>query len=101
MEYYVSTAYGLSPTAFSNLIALLLGILMQGAGHSGTLWALTSSVMFTPMEQTPGTIFHSPHPYGIACQAAGKAFVDDTSLWLLQMGMLLTMAAALMQTSAQ
>ena len=53
MKYYVRTAYGISHTAFSNLIDWILGV-MQGAGHSCTLWALTSSVMFEKMEDTHG-----------------------------------------------
>jgi hypothetical protein len=61
MQYHVRTAYGISTEAFSNLIEWLLGV-MQGGGHSGTLWALTSSVMFDQMEQTPGATFHSPPP---------------------------------------
>jgi hypothetical protein len=61
MQYHVRTAYGISTEAFSNLIEWLLGV-MQGGGHSRTLWALTSSVMFDQMEQTPGAMFHSPHP---------------------------------------
>jgi hypothetical protein len=99
MEYSVCTAYGLSPVAFSNLIAILLGI-MQGAGHSGALWALTSSIMFEQMEATPGTTFHSPHP-SRTTRRTGEAFVDDTSLWLLQLGLLLSAAIALMQVTAQ
>ena len=37
MEYHVRTAYGVASVAFSNMTKLLLGV-MQGAGHSGTLW---------------------------------------------------------------
>ena len=43
MEYHIRTAYGVASVAFSNMNKLLLGI-MQGAGHSGTLWALTSTL---------------------------------------------------------
>ena len=56
--------------------------------------------MFDQMENTPGADFHSAHPTR-DCHRTGEAFVDDTTLWLLQMGMLLTFAIALMQTSAQ
>jgi hypothetical protein len=99
MQYHVRTAYGISTEAFSNLIEWLLGV-MQGGGHSGTLWALTSSVMFDQMEQTPGATFHSPHPLR-TINRTGEAFVDDTSLWLLRLGMMLAMAITLMQISAQ
>jgi hypothetical protein len=45
MEHHVRTAYGVASVTFSNMNKLLLGI-MQGAGHSGTLWwALTSSII--------------------------------------------------------
>jgi hypothetical protein len=99
MEYHVRTAYGISTEAYSNVTDWLLGV-MQGTGHSGTLWALTSSVMFDKMENTPGADFHSAHPQR-QCHRTGKAFVDDTTLWLLKRGMLLTFAIALMQISAQ
>jgi hypothetical protein len=99
MEYHVRTAYGVSTEAFSNLNDWLLGG-MQGGGHTGALWALTSSIMFDQMDNTPGAEFHSAHPQRTS-NRAGKAFVDDTTLWLLKMGMILTVAIALMQTSAQ
>ena len=99
MEYFVRTAYGVSAEAFSNLIDWILGV-MQGGGHSGCLWALTSSIMFEQMEETPGAVFHSPHPLRSSSRT-GEAFVDDTSLWLLRLGMILTMAITVMQTSAQ
>ena len=99
MQYHVRTAYGISTEAFLNLIEWLLGV-MQGGGHSGTLWALTSSMMFDQMKQTPGATFHSPHPLQ-TINRTGEAFVDDTSLWLLQLGMMLAMAITLMQISAQ
>ena len=61
MEYHFRMAYGITTKAFSNLIKWLLGV-MQGGGHSCALWALTSSVMFDQMEDTPGAEFHSAHP---------------------------------------
>jgi hypothetical protein len=81
MQYYVRTAYGISAEAFSNLVDLILGII-QGSGHSCTGWGLTSSVMLTQMEATPGAIFHSPRPT-IERRRTGEAFVDDTTLWIL------------------
>ena len=99
MEYFVRTAYGVSKEAFSILIDWILGV-MQGGGHSCCLWALTSSVMFDQMEQTPGATFHSPHPHRSSSRT-GEAFVDDATLWLLRLGLCLTMAITLMQTSAQ
>jgi hypothetical protein len=79
---------------------MVLGII-QGAGHLGALWALvTSSIMLDQMEATPGATFNSSHP-SRSIRWTGEAFVDDTSLWLLQMGMLLSAAAALMQVTAQ
>jgi hypothetical protein len=75
MEYYVRTAYGTSSTAYSNIIDFILGV-MQGAGHSGALWALTSSIMFDLMEKTPGATFHSPVPHR-SLRRTGEAFVDD------------------------
>jgi hypothetical protein len=99
MEYHVRTAYGVSTEAYSNMIDWLLGI-MQGAGHSGTLWALTSSVMLDQMDATHGADFHSAHPHRL-CHRTGEAFVDDTTLWLLKLGLLLAAAIAIMQNSAQ
>ena len=100
MEYYVRTAYGVSSVAFSNLTKLLLGV-MQGAGHSGTLWALTSSILLDIMDETQGAEFHSPYPNRLGCQRTGEAFVDDTSLWILRMGLMFMMLTTLMQQTAQ
>ena len=59
-KYHVCTAYGISVETFSNLIDYVLG-LIQGTGHTGPGWALTSSIMFNQMETTHGAHFHSPH----------------------------------------
>jgi hypothetical protein len=99
MEYYVHMAYGVSSRAYSNLVEMILGI-MQGPGHSSALWAITNSVMFEQMDSTPGAIFHSPSPYRTV-RHTGEAFMDDTTLWLLRLGFLLTAATVLMQTTAQ
>jgi hypothetical protein len=58
------------------------------------------SVMFDQMELSPGATFHSPHPHRNS-RRTGEAFIDGTTLWLLGLGLCLTMAIALMQTSAQ
>ena len=99
MRYYVRTAYGISSAAFSNLTDWILGV-MQGSGHACCLWALTSSVMLDQMDHTPGATFHSPHPYRFT-KRTGEAFVDDTSLWLLRLGLSLMAAITLMQITAQ
>jgi hypothetical protein len=99
MEYYVRTAYGVSSTAFSNFTDWILGV-MQGSGHACCLWVLTSSVMLDQMDKTPGATFHSPHPHR-STQCTGEAFVDDTSLWLLRLGLPLLAAITLMQITAQ
>jgi hypothetical protein len=103
MEYYVRTAYGVASVAFSNLNKLLLGIVMQGAGggHSGTLWALTSSIILDIMDEMQGVDFHSPYPSRAGCQRIGEAFVDDTTLWAVRMGLMFMMLTTLMQQSAQ
>jgi hypothetical protein len=99
MQYYVRTAYGISHTAFSFLIHWILGV-MQGAGHSCSLWAQTSSVMFEKMESTHGAQFHSPRPHR-TIRRTGEAFVDDASLWLLKLGLLLSATVTLMQQTVQ
>jgi hypothetical protein len=100
MEYYVRTAYGISSKGYSNLINWLLGI-MQGAGHSGGLWTLTSSIMLDRMKTTAGAISHSPYPHGVNCQCYGEAFVDDTTLWALQSGLLFAVLIQMMRATAQ
>ena len=60
-KYHVRTAYGISTDIFSNLIDYILG-LIQGTGHAGPGWALTSSIMFDRMEIIHGAHFHSPRP---------------------------------------
>jgi hypothetical protein len=61
LEYHIWTAHGVASIAFSNMNKLLLGV-MQGAGHSGTLWALTSSIILGIMDETQGAEFHLPYP---------------------------------------
>jgi hypothetical protein len=100
MEYYVRTAYGVASEGYSNLIKWLLGI-MQGAGHSGGLWALTSSIMLDQMETADGAVFHSPYPSNASCCRNGEAFVDDTTLWALQRGILFARLIAMMRKTAQ
>jgi hypothetical protein len=101
MEYYVRTAYGVSSEEYSNIIKWLLGV-MQGAGHSGGgLWALTSSIMFDRMKTTTEAVFHSPYPHGVNCQRHGEAFVDDTTLWALQRGLLFAVLIQMMRASVQ
>ena len=100
MQYYVRTAYGVASEAYSNAIKWLLGV-MQGAGHSGALWALTSSIMLDQMETAAGAEFHSPYPSSESCRRNGEAFVDDTALWVLRMGLLFMMLANMMGESAQ
>jgi hypothetical protein len=78
MEYFVRTAYGTSPQAYSNAINWILGII-QGSGHSCPSWGLTSSVMLDQMEQTPGATFHSPRPNKVS-RRTGEVFIDDTTL---------------------
>ena len=98
-KYHVQMAYGISTEIFSNLIDYILG-LIQGTGHAGLGWALTSSVMFDRMETTHGTNFHSPQPQQACCHT-GEAFVDDSSLWLLKWGLALANVINLMQAAAQ
>ena len=100
MEYYVRTAYGVASEGYSNLIKWLLGV-MQGAGHSGGLWALTSSIMLDRMKTAVGAVFHSPYPHGVNCRRHGEAFVDDTTLWTLQRGLLFAVLIQMMRTTAQ
>ena len=54
MKYHIRMAYGVVSESFSNVIKWLLRAI-QGDGHSGSLWALTTSVMFDQMEERQGT----------------------------------------------
>jgi hypothetical protein len=100
MEYYVRTAYGIASESYSNLIKWLLGV-MQGAGHSGGLWALTSSIMLDLMASADGATFHSPYPLRPSCHRHGKAFVDDTTLWTLSRDTMFTTLVTQMNMTAQ
>ena len=84
---------------FSNLIDYILG-LMQGTGVTGLGWAVTSSVMLEQMETTHGAHFHSPREKHKSTRT-GEAFIDDSSLWLLKMGLTLCTVIQLMQSAAQ
>ena len=74
---------------------------MQGAGHSGGLWALTSSIMLEQMKTAAGAVFHSPYPTRESCRRHGEAFVDDTTLWTLRQGILFAKAIEMMRRTAQ
>jgi hypothetical protein len=74
MEYHVRTAYGVASVAFLNMNKLLLGV-MQGAGHSGTLWAFTSSILLDIMDKTQGAEFHSPYPNRPGCHRTGESLL--------------------------
>ena len=101
MEYHIRTAYGVASVAFSNMNKLLLGV-MQGAGHSGTLWTQTSSIILSIMDEMQGADFHLPYPNRPGCQRNnGEAFVGNTALWILRMGLMFMMLTNLMQQSAQ
>jgi hypothetical protein len=100
MEYYVQTAYGVSSEGYLNLIKWLLGV-MQGAGHSGGLWALTSSIMLEQMKTAAGAVFHSPYPMRESCWRHSEAFVDDTTLWTLRRGILFAKVIEMMRRTAQ
>ena len=80
-KYHVRTAYGISAKAVSNFIDYVLG-LIQGTRHAGPRWAMTGSIMFNQMDKTHGAHFHSPCTNHM-CSCTGEAFVDDSSLWLL------------------
>jgi hypothetical protein len=56
--------------------------------------------MLDQMEQTPGATFHSPRPNKMIKQT-GEAFIDDTTLWLLQLGLYLPLIVMMMQSMAQ
>ena len=100
MKFFVRTAYGVTDMAYSNLTKMLLGV-MQGAGHSGALWALISSGLLDIMDKMTGATFHPPFPSKDSCQRPGEAFVDDTALWVLRLGLMFAMITAIMQQSAQ
>ena len=83
-----------------SLILLTVLGLIQGTGHARLGWALTSSIMFDQMEPTHGAHFHSPQP-AQTCHCTGKAFVDDSSRWLLKLGLALNTIIRYMQASDQ
>jgi hypothetical protein len=101
MEYHVRTAYGVASVAFSNMNKLLFSVMQGAGGHSGTLWALTSSILLDIMDETQGAEFHSPYPNRPGCHRTGEAFVDDTALWILRMGLTFMMLMTMMQQTAQ
>jgi hypothetical protein len=100
MTYFVRTAYGVASQGYSNLTQWLLGI-MQGAGHSGALWALVSSIMLDQMNKADGAEFHSPYPNTESCRRNGEAFIDDTTLWTVGLGQLFLTLVDMMRKTAQ
>jgi hypothetical protein len=100
MTYFVRTAYGVASQGYSNLTQWLLGV-MQGAGHSGALWALVSSIMLDQMKKADGAEFHSPYPKTESCKRNGEAFVDDTTLWTVRLGQFFLTLVDMMCKTAQ
>ena len=100
MTYFVRTAYGVASQGYSNLTQWLLGV-MQGAGHSGALWALVSSIMLDQMKKADGAEFHSPYPKTESCKRNGEAFVDDTTLWTVRLGQFFLTLVDMMRKTAQ
>ena len=96
---HVRTAYGISAKAFSNFIDYVLR-LIEGTGHAGPRWAMTSSIMFDQLDNTHGAHFHSPCTNQM-CRHTGGAFVDDSSLWLLKLGLTLNIIIGYMQDTTQ
>jgi hypothetical protein len=100
MTYFVQTAYGVASQGYSNLTQWLLGV-MQGAGLSGALWALVSSIMLDQMKKADGAEFHSPYPTTESCRRNGEAFVDNTTLWTVRLGQFFLTLVDMMCKTAQ
>lgn len=72
------------------------------AGHSGEeLWALESSIILQQMESADGATFHLPYPAIQSCQQNGEAFIDDASLWTLQLRILVSHLVNMMCKTTQ
>jgi len=82
MKYGLKTAYGVSPNNFTCTdICPILGLL-QGSAAVGAIWALVSSLLFQALASCfQAACFQSPCVY-IFTECHGKAFVDNTTLWL-------------------
>lgn len=101
MKYFVKTAYGSSPSYFTNtLLRNILGLL-QGSAAVGSIWALNSSIQLDVLDQMcPPAIFPSPRPE-VYTARNGEAFVDDASMWGTSATDPLIEVAARMEIKAQ
>jgi hypothetical protein len=101
MKYFVKTAYGSSPSYFTNtLLHNILGLL-QGSAAISSIWALNSSIQLDVLDQIcPPAIFPSPR-LEVYTTHNGEAFVDDTSMWETSATNPLIEVAAQMEIKAQ
>ena len=100
MKYKVKTVVGLSEESFSNADDWVLRTL-QGSGASPCLWlAITCVLLRALQKQSPVIAFNNPQGT-LTCNCIGKAYVDDTELWLSMPDRNITQLAQEMQIIAQ
>jgi hypothetical protein len=74
---------------------------LEGSGASSCLWlAMTCVLLGALQKQSPGITFNKPQGT-LTCNCIGKAYVDDTELWLTIPDRNITKLAQEMQTMAQ
>jgi hypothetical protein len=101
MEYHMKSAFGVLPQSFKNSAFLTLLNMWQGSAAVSALWGLVSSLLFHVLQQHyQPTQFQSPDP-DIFTERHGKAFVDDTTLWMISMQATLPIICQEMQIKAQ
>lgn len=100
MKYKVKTSLGLSEESFSNADNWVLGTL-QGSEASPCLWLTITCVLLGALQKrSPGITFSNPQGT-LTCNCIGKAYVDDTELWLTMPDRDITQLAQEMQKIAQ
>jgi hypothetical protein len=99
-KFHVRTAYGVSPRSFQNEPTSMILGLLQGSAAVGAVWALIWSVLFKCLESLPQPRFTSPRP-DVYSSRHGEGFVDDTTLWEVDLNASTQTVVTRMTTKAQ
>ena len=82
MHFFIRTAHGISPGFYSSTAAALILGVLQGSGAAPCTWISLSCILLQARQShTSGFQATCPHNTSTS-QHPGKAYVDDTDLWL-------------------
>ena len=85
MHFFICTAHGISPGLYTSTAATLILGVLQGSGAAPCIWISLSCILLQAL-QSHTTGFQATCPHNTrTSQHPGKAYIDDTDLWLTGM----------------